>query len=160
ALAQFNLETFVRFASPGYTLEGLDAVSSSLDALTPSLDSRTWTGGAQSLGAFDTSHKLNTLSGTAMSATVTTGEKQLTPGRRSRVAKTRPLVDGLSASVALRTRNILSETASTGTAVAQDAFGNCPANSDARYHSATITTSGAFNFIQGAEVEYNASAER
>jgi hypothetical protein len=160
ALAQFNTETFVRFASPGYTLEGLDAISSSIDALTPSLDSRTWTGGAQSLAAFDTSHKLNTLSGTAMSATVTTGEKQLTPGRRSRVTKTRPLVDGLSASVALRTRNILSESTSTGTAVAQNAFGECPANSDARYHSAVMTTSGAFNFIQGAEVDFNPSAER
>ncbi len=160
ALCQFNTEVFSRFASPGYTLEQLDTISSSIDTLTPSLDSRTWTGGAQSLAAFDTSHRLNTLSGTAMAATVTTGEKQLSPGRRSRVAKSRPLVDGLTASVALRTRNILSETASTGTAVAQDSFGNCPANSDARYHSAQITTSGAFNFIQGVEVEFNASAER
>ena len=160
ALAQFNIETFVRFASPGYTLEGLDAISSSIDALTPSLDSRTWTGGAQSLAAFDTSHKLNNLAGPALAATVTTSEKQLSPGRRSRVIKTRPLVDGLSASVALRTRNILSQSASIGTAVAQDAFGECPVNSDARYHSAVVTTSGAFNFIQGAEVEFNASAER
>lgn len=160
ALCQFNMETFARFASTGYTLEQLDTVSSSIDALTPSLDSRVWTGGAQSLAAFDTSHKLNTLSGTAMAATVTTGEKQLTRGRRSLVDMARPLVDGVSSSVAMRTRNILSETASAGTAVAQDAFGNCPIRSDARYHAATVTTSGAFNFIQGVEVEFNASAGR
>jgi hypothetical protein len=72
----------------------------------------------------------------------------------------RPLVDGVASSVAMRTRNILSETASTGTAVTQDAFGNCPIRSDARYHAATVTTSGAFNFIQGVEVEFNASAGR
>src|SRR6185369_14797002 len=58
-----SIEAFVRYASTGYSLETLDTVSSSVDALSASLDSRVWTGGAQSMAVFDTAHKLNTISG-------------------------------------------------------------------------------------------------
>jgi hypothetical protein len=74
-----TLEAFMRWAATGYSLDGLDSVSASLDALPDSLDSRAWVGGAQSLSAFSTDHKAYTFTGTAMDATVDTGEVQLSP---------------------------------------------------------------------------------
>lgn len=154
------IECFARYASTGYTLEGLDTVSTDLDALPASLDSRIWTGGAQSLAAFDSDHKLNTFAGTAMDATVDTGEMQLSPGMRSSVLWARPLTDGSAASVALRSRNRLADTASYGSASTQDSTGICALRSNARYHAARTTTSGAFNFIQGVELHYTQEGER
>lgn len=155
-----SMECFTRYAATGYTLEDLDAISASIDALGVSLDSRTWTGGQQSLAAFDSSHQLNTISGTAMDATVDTGEVQLTPGRRSSVMWARPLTDGNAASVTMRTRNRLADTASYGTASTQDSTGICALRSNARYHSARTTTTGAFNFIQGVELAFATEGER
>jgi hypothetical protein len=155
-----SMECFTRYAATGYTLEGLDAVDSNLDTLTPSLDSRVWTGGAQSLAAFDSAHKLNTISGTAMDATVDTGEVQLAPGRRASVMWARPITDGSAASVTLRTRNRTADSGTYGTASTQDATGICPMRSNARYHSARTTTTGAFSFIQGVEVQFSPEGER
>jgi hypothetical protein len=155
-----SLEAFTRWASTGYTLEGLDAVDTNIDTLMPSLDSRVWTGGAQSLGAFDSNHQFNTIDGDAMDATVDTGEVQLVPGRRAEVQWARPLTDGNAASVAMRSRIRLADTASYGSASSQNSSGVCPIRSNGRYHAARTTTTGEFNFIQGVEVEFSEAGER
>lgn len=156
SLVTTNVEGFVRYAAQGYTLDSLDTLSGSIDALTTSLDSRTYTGGAMTLAAFNTSHKLGSFTGTAMSATVDTGEKQLNKGMRTAVQEVRPLVDGNAASVTIGTRNLLSDSVSFGSVIAANASGFCPARSNANYHRFRITTTGAFNFIQGAQVSHTA----
>jgi len=150
-----TVEAFVRYGAQGYTLDQLDTVSTSLDALGASLDSRTWTGGAMTLAGFDTNHKLNTFSGTAMSATVDTGEYELNPARKTKIIGVRPLVDGQAASCQIRYRQALADSPSfTGTLQA-DATGLCPFRNEARYQSIRLTTSGNFNFIQGAEIYHS-----
>jgi len=155
-----SVEAFVRYGAQGYTLEGLDAVSTNLDTLTPSLDSRTWTGGAMTLVGFDSNHKLNTFSGTAMAATVDTGEYELNPGRRTKIIGVRPLVDGQAATVQIRTRNALSDTAGFTASLTADSTGICPFRDNSRYQSIRMTTSGNFNFIQGAEVYHEPGGMR
>ena len=147
-----DVEVLARFASLGYTLDGLDAVSSSIDALSHSLDSRVWTGGAQTLAAFNTSHKLGTFSGTAMDATVDTGEVQHFQGRRAHVNHIRPIVDSNAASITLGTRNRQADTRSYGSASSQASDGHCDVRSNARYHTYRIGTTGSFSFIEGVEV--------
>lgn len=151
AYAEVDLEVFARYASQGYTLEELDAVSSSIETLTPSLDSRAWTGGLMTLAAYNTSHKLSTFTGSVLDATVETGEVQHYPGHRSNVIEVRPLVDGNAAMVSVGTRDRQSAAHSFGSAVAQNASGTCPVRSNARYHRYRVSTTGAFNFIQGVE---------
>jgi len=155
-----SLDALVRFAATGYSLEGLDAISGSIDALSPSLDSPAWAGGVQLMAAFDSSHKLNTISGSAMTAMVDTGETQLSPGMRSSVLYSRPLVDGTAASVTLGSRNRIADTISYGSAVNQDATGVCAHRSNARYHTARTVTASDFNFIQGVELTYTQDGER
>jgi hypothetical protein len=153
SIVEVETEMLPGFASEGYTLDELDAITTDLDALSPSLDSRVWTGGAQTLAAFDSSHRLGTFSGTAMDATVETMETQHFPGHRAHVTGARPLVDGNSASVAVGSRDLLSASESFGTAKSQNSSGVCQVRSNARYQRYRIATTGAFNFIQGVEVD-------
>lgn len=91
--AAYTLEILTRSMSIGYSLEGLDAVSATLEALPFSLDSRVWTGGKLLLGGFDTSHRLNYFTGDPLEATIVTGESAGADGQRVHVQGARPLVD-------------------------------------------------------------------
>lgn len=102
--ADFTTEVIFRASTFGYSMEGLDAVSASLDALEFSLDSEVWTGGALLLGAFDTSHKLNYFNGANIAGTLTTAEFTGDGGQRASVTNVIPLVDGGTITVALGTR--------------------------------------------------------
>lgn len=74
--SQSNLETkgIIPAATIGYTLEGLDSVSSSLDALPFSLDSKVWQAGSPVLAAFDPNNRFCFFAGDEMEATFTTQE--------------------------------------------------------------------------------------
>ena len=121
----------------GFTLEQLDGVSGSLDALPFSLDSAIWTGIARRLvGGFDTSHTLGFFSGAPMAATVDTTEAAPGNGRLVRVRSARPLVDGLTPALKLGTRNRQFDAVTWGAAVPANALGSCPASTRRRAMSA------------------------
>jgi len=81
------------FATAGYTLEALDTISSVLDNLPFSLDSKTWQGGAPVLGAFDTNNKLGAFVGANLEAVVVTQEFGDTAGGITRTTRTFPVID-------------------------------------------------------------------
>ena len=58
----------------GYTLDGLDALYASIDAMEISLDSNVWKGGSPTMGALDENFKLGFFSGPNAEATLTTSE--------------------------------------------------------------------------------------
>lgn len=118
--------------SQGYTLEGLDAVSSSLDALPASLDSRAWTGGAIQLGVFDSANRLGTLTGANLAATVETAENQIFPGNRALLTEVMPIVDGGTLSMNVLYRDRLNDAYTTSGSSAQNAQGFCPFMINAR----------------------------
>lgn len=80
-------------AAAGITLDGLDAVSASLDALPFSLDSKAWQGGAPLLGAFDAEGNFGAFTGDNLEATVVTQEFGDTAGGVSRTTRCYPVVD-------------------------------------------------------------------
>lgn len=137
------------------TLDSLDGVTASLDALGFSLDSRVWTGGLILLSAFDTSHRLCLFTGQNLAATVETGEQQLFPGRRALVTSVRPLVDGATPSVQLGTRNRTVDPVSWSVAAPINAQGACPVRSAARYHRARVSlpAGGSWEHLQGIDIE-------
>jgi hypothetical protein len=137
------------------TLDSLDSVSSSLDALGFSLDSRVWTGGLVLLSAFDSGHRLNLFTGASLAATVETGETQLFPGRRALVNSVRPVVDGALPTIRLGTRNRTIDPVSWSIEAAINAQGECPARSAARYHRARLSlpAGGSWEHLQGIEVD-------
>lgn len=148
---EVTVEMLCRFLTPGYTLDALDSISGSLDALPASLDDQTWMGGRVNLSAITTAKVLATFTGTAMNATVETKEVEHYPGSRTSCISVRPVVQGeamLNASVGFR--NIESETISYGASIAANATGDCPVRVNARYQRYRISTSGSFTHIIGA----------
>lgn len=137
-------------------LEGLDAISASLDDLGPSLDSRQWYGGGIELGAYSSDNKRGTFNGTALDATIETGEFELVPNRRAYVSGVRPTVlanGGATVTVQCLTRDNLkvAPTASTETAVTEDTQ-QADFRCDARYHRFRVKVSGGFEHATGTDV--------
>jgi hypothetical protein len=151
--AEVETEIIYVSLSEGYTLDSLDSLSGSIDALTIYLDSRFYTGDNYILSAFDSSHRLVTFTGSAMTATIETTESELFDGNRAFVSLLRPLVDGSgTVTVNIGTRNQLSESVTWGSAISLDASGEAQCRSQARYHRARLNISGGFNHAQGIEV--------
>lgn len=85
SVTNIGLSWFAASATTGYTLEGLDDVNASLDALPFSLDSRLWKGGRPVLAGFDTSNQMGFFDGANLEATVETASIELNPGSRAMV---------------------------------------------------------------------------
>lgn len=145
----------------GTTLDALD-VFGSLDAVPAPLSSGDWVGNRPMLAVFDNSHRLNQLAGPAMAATVDTAETQPNPGLRSRTAVVRPLVDGITPSVAMGTRERLVDAVTYKAAVPINAIGECPQRGTGRYVRWRITLPAAalWNHIEGVEVSAPAEGRR
>lgn len=155
SIASTTSEYIFRTLTFGYTLEGLDAVSSSLDALPFSLDSRAWAGGVLQLAGFNTSHELCFFSGSTLAPTVDTDEMQPFNGQRAFIRNTRPLVDGGTPSVAIGTRETTESSVTYNMATAINTLGWSPQRATGRYIRARITlpAGSSFSHIQGVELD-------
>jgi hypothetical protein len=160
-----NIELLTRNVSGAYTLEGLDAISGSIDALPASLDSRRWNAGQILSSCFDANHRLNNFNGSAMAATVDTGEINFNRmNGRTYITEARPNVGGLSAQaqITILSRNALTESASAGIAQTPNATGYAPIRSTARYHRFRTTTTNNVNFdnLYNVEIVYHVDGDR
>lgn len=140
----------------GYTVDGMDAVSSTIDGLPFPLDSRFWTGtGRLLLAGFDTSHRQGFFSGNNLAATIETGDSQLTEGSRTLLRGLRPMIEGssLTPSLTVGSRNHLTQTVTYGNPIAANAYGICNARVNARYHRARITipASSQWRYARGID---------
>lgn len=145
-------EMLLRARTTGYTLEGLDAVSSSIDALPLSLDSRIWTGGRIALAGFDTSHKLSYLTGPNQAATLVTGEFD-GQGKRLFVQGVRPIVDGGTVTASVGYRDTPSGAVSYTTAQAAGVNGISPARVSTRFARARVQIAAGGTWTHAVGVE-------
>lgn len=161
--AKVTAEYIFRALSQGYSLEGLDAVSSSLDALPFSLDSRVWTGGNIVIGAFDPTHKLGYFTGTPLPVIADTVEVECYPqteiftrmnfaGNRAFAWLARPQIDGGSPMVQIGARDRLTDSPTWTNAAGLNRNGDCPIRAQGRYLRARVETTGGFNHLQGVEI--------
>ncbi len=149
----------------GYTLEGLDAVSSSIDALPFSLDSKAWQGGAPFLAGFDTDYRLGAFSGDPLEATVTTPEVGETSGQIMRTNNTAAIVDTdqVFISVGVRFRRTQTEPI-TWLPEQSPSYntGRIRKRSRARFHrfKMRIPAGETWHHIKGIDVNLNPAGER
>ncbi len=139
---------------------GSGGIFGNLDTLGVSLDSDAWKGGKPQLAAIDSAHKLALFDGAALAATVETAEANLVPGARAFVRASRPLCDGGTATVAVGSRNRLTDPVAWSSASSQGSTGACDHRVNARYHRARLVTSGSFGHLLGLEVEFEAAGDR
>lgn len=97
SLINSTLSWFASAATTGYTLEGLDAISTSIETLTFSLDSRVWRGGRPTLIGMNIDNKLGFFDGANLEGTIETASVELNPGRRAMVNGFRIVTDAQGA---------------------------------------------------------------
>jgi hypothetical protein len=122
------------------TLEQLDSISTSIDALTTSLDSRLYVGGKYFLGG-TLGAKVYTYTGANLTGQIATGDIDL--GGPSVVTLARPQVDNGSATIAVASRTLLSQSVNYGTPVAADSENRVSLRSAGRYHRLQLVPTGA-----------------
>ena len=121
------------------TLEQLDSISASIDALTTSLDSQLYVGGKYFLGG-TLATRVMTYTGASQTGVIATGDLDI--GANSVVTLARPIVDNGSATVAIASRTLLNQGVSFNTAVAASTENRVPLRSAGRYHRLKVTPTG------------------
>jgi len=122
------------------TLEQLDSLSASIDALTTSLDSPLYIGGKYFLGG-TLATRVMSFTGVNQTAVISTGDLDI--GANSVVTLARPIVDNGSATVAIASRTLLNQGVSFNTAVAASTENRVSLRSAGRYHRLKVTPTGA-----------------
>lgn len=138
-------------------LEELDSLSSSIDALTVSLDSILYMGGKYFLGGTSGAYVV-TYNGAPATGNIVTGD--LNAGGRSVVTLARPLIDGGSANVAVASRTLLSEQAIFGTAVAADSENRVSLRSNGNFHQFQVTPTGQWKTAVALDVDIQGQGVR
>ena len=127
-------------SSGALTLEELDAVSSSIDAMTTSLDSLLYIGGKYFLGGtYGT--KVYSFTGSSLTGNISTGDIDV--GANSVVTLARPIVDNGSASLSVASRKLLNQSVTYGTSTAADSDNRVSLRSAGRYHRINLIPTGA-----------------
>ncbi len=97
-------------ATPGYTLEGLDAVSASIEDLESSLDAKIWQAGAPVLAFIDNDNKLCFLSGPSAAATIESQEIGAATGQLTLIDSIKFIVDTNDYSISVGSRTLRGDT--------------------------------------------------
>ncbi len=139
----------------GYTLEQMDTINDSLDAMTTSLDDDVWKGGSFFFAGSE-SNKISSFGGSVQTAVIETPEIALAQNDFTLVNEVRPHItmgsagDGAT-TVQIGTRNRLQDSVSYSTAVNVNTNGFCPARSNARFHTFRVNLSGDWDHAIGVD---------
>jgi hypothetical protein len=162
-LAAQNTKGIFPAATAGYTLEGLDAVSTNIDLLPFSLDSKVWQGGAPVIAAFGLDDRLGFFNGTPKQAVITTQETGDLAGSLTLVTSTYPVIDTDSATIAIGSRMKRSDVASwTSEIPLNSVTGRADKLSTARFHRfrVTIPSGEDWTHAQGIDVTSQPAGRR
>jgi hypothetical protein len=135
-----NTDYLGEASSGALTLEELDSVSGSIDALTTSLDSLLYIGGKYFLGGtYGT--RVYSFTGSNLAGNISTGDIDV--GANSVVTLARPIVDNGSGSLSVASRQLLNESVTYGTSTAADSENRVSLRSAGRYHRLNLVPTGA-----------------
>lgn len=153
--AKVDHEMLLPTLSVGVTLEELGALYPNLETVPLSLDDRSWAGGTAALGAFDLTHNLGQFAGTNLAASVTTGDIEPSPGRRSFINNVRPLTDTEDATVICESRERFSDTVVDTNMSTMQSNGDCPLTSSGRFHRMKIDIPAGtdWTYVNGIDVD-------
>jgi hypothetical protein len=143
-------EYLLGISQTGLTLENLDSISSSLDALTLSLDSYA-TAVQPQIAQFSASHVLGFFAGTNLEATLESAE-QGTDENRVTLRGFRPITDAATVYGSVTYRDTQSASSTAGTEVLINSrTGRCDMMRDARYirYKARIPAATTWTFAAG-----------
>lgn len=151
--AEMSVQMLFTSLTAGYTLEDLDALFSSVDDMTVSLDSLQWAGGIPSLGVFS-GNGLGTFTGDPLDAAFETGEEDA--DALIYIDGVRPLVTGdpslTTVAISARERQDNEDRDFTAPIARTLRTGICDFREQGRYLSARIEISGGFARALGVQI--------
>ena len=135
-----NTDYLGEASSGALTLEELDSVSASIDAMTTSLDSLLYIGGKYFLGGtYGT--RVYSFTGSNLTGNISTGDIDV--GANSVVTLARPIVDNGSGSLSVASRTLLNQSVTYGTSTAADSENRVSLRSAGRYHRLNLVPTGS-----------------
>jgi len=158
--AELDTECLMQFLTPGYTIESLDTLSSSIETLPASLDSDFYKGGQLSLAAFEPNKVLSAFAGTPLTAVIDTAELRAQPGRFNEATNTRPLHEGGVARVSLGIRNEQSDSITWKGPKSPNNSGECNIRANGRFMRARLELSGDWSHAIGVDVYLRSGNKR
>ena len=137
------------------SLEDLDTQYGSIDAAGLALDGAALRGGVPGVMLFDGSHRLGTLSGPPIAATIADATRELAPGMRSRIRGVRPLADVAGATVRVAGANRQSDAATETSYPCAQANGTyrCRENWNLTRITLAIPAGAGWSSTQGYDVD-------
>ena len=161
--AYAKIDNYLMFnpISTGYTLDGLDAVSTNLDSLPVpppndiSLDSPYWQGSLNILGVITPDLYLAACNGAPLNGTIETGEAWLQEPNRTWISLIRPHIDMIqngTVTAQIAARNLESEQVSYGAVSTLNSAGYIPVRANARFMRAKFNITGTYNQAQGFDI--------
>ena len=158
SLLNVRAELLAPLFTPAYTLENLDNISSSIDALPASMDSALYKGGAFFFGG-SVDKKIHSFTGSTLEGTIETAEFPINVGRHSLVTRTVPYFRDGSVTMQVGARDRQDGTVSFDTAASLTDEGFCQHRSQGRFHRVRMNISGDWDFAQGVEIEGQSLAD-
>lgn len=153
--AEVDVELLFRSFTQGLTLDDLDSLSTSLDALAASLDSNAYAGGRLALAGCNSDYKVGFFKGAALDAVIDTAEFSPTKNSIAYVDSVRPLVDGDGDTVITvedLSRDLQSQKNPTANGeVVVEPTGEAYVERSARYHRFRIRITGGFTHAIGID---------
>ena len=142
-----------RAGGVGFTMDGLDSVSASLDDLMVTLDSSQWKGGGASiLAGFDENNIHGFFDGPPLTATLETKEVEIFAGHRTHLNSFTPLVDGGTVTARIGSRRRQVGNVSYTTSLSQSASGRFTKRVNANFHRIELTVSGTWKNAIGVSI--------
>jgi len=160
ARGELDTDLVAPIYTAGYTLEQLDTINSSLDALGTSLDSPLFKGGQFAFAGSD-DNKIATFTGAALTSVIETGEQAMADGQRTMLNAVTPLVTGSpTTTVQVLTRNRQQDVETTTAAASINDDGWAPVRANGRFHRVRLNVSGTWTNAQGVDVQAQAAGMR
>jgi hypothetical protein len=157
AAIEMSGEYISTLSQPGITLEGLDTISSSIDALPQSLDA--YAGSSlPEIAAFDSTHTLGFYNGDTLEATLETPEHRV-DGRRMFIRGFSPITDAAEAYGSVSRRENLQATETYTSESAVNGQGFCPLRASTRLSRGKLRIPAAEDWTFASGIEPDAIPE-
>ena len=147
SFVEVNHQIIYSGRSFGFTLEGLDTINTSIDALPATLDGDMYKGGQLALYVFDTDNKSGTFGGSALTARIETGEIATDQMNFLFCDRIRPLVLGQNAvnTVFIGSRDTLNSDITYSSGVTVNSIGEHNFRSAHRYIRLRVDIANGFD---------------
>lgn len=160
SFADIRVEKLIPAFTTAITLDNLDNISSSLDALPLSLDSNAWAGGDFTLGAFSLAHKFGFFQGASLDAVLETAEYQPTDNGVTEVSTIRVMAEGADATIQIGHRYSAERTLVYSDEKVIDSYGKYHPRVTDTLVRARVNLYGGFRKIKGLDIQLIARGGR